>query len=156
VIKLGNSQVMTTTDQPITTKQINRIMHNCGYNTDIKDELVQWVTDDVARTSLRSITAEQANRIIAAQEGSVEPKPDTSWSKFDKSNVKHRKILSLLIQAGWSKEHQKFGNVADLERFASFLKSDKSPVKKPLKKMTILETEKIITALEGIVKSRWK
>lgn len=156
MIKLGNSQVMTTTDQPITTKQINRIMHNCGYNTDIKDELVQWVTDDVARTSLRSITAEQANRIIAAQEGSVEPKPDTSWSKFDKSNVKHRKILSLLIQAGWSTQHPTYGAVADLERFSNFLKSDKSPVKKPLKSMSSEEVEKIIIALNGIVKHKWK
>lgn len=79
-----------------------------------------------------------------------------SWAFFDKNNQQHRTILSLCRQAQWVKPHSRFGEVADLERLHRFLKSDKSPVKKPLKEMTKQELSKIIIALEGIVKHRYK
>lgn len=138
----------------ITTYQIKRIMKNCQYQEAIKAEWVQWATDS-NQTSLRSITQEQAVKIIKAQEG-IQNVEELSWSKFDKSNPKHKLILSLLRQANWTKEHPTYGEVADLERLDLFLKSDKSPVKKPLKKMSGEETEKVIKALKGIVKHRYK
>ena len=50
----------------------------------------------------------------------------------------------------------KWGEVPDINRLSEFLKSDKSPVNKPLKKMEPLEVSKIIEALKGIVKSKYK
>lgn len=136
----------------IQKEQIKRIMANCRYNEAIKEEWVQWATGDNSKTSLRSITQEQANKIIATQEG-TEPtaKPVENWAKFNKNNPKHRLILSLMYQANWTS-----GNLPDMSRLDTFLKSDKSPVKKPLMKMTDNETEKIIKALKGIVKYRYK
>ncbi len=142
---------------PITPFQKKRILHNCNYNMEIKDEWVQWVTGDVNQTSLKSLTQLQAVKIICQQTGEAQPELKTeNWGLFDKNNSQHRNILSLMRQAQWVKQSEKWGEVADLERLSNFLKSDKSPVKKPLKKMTTEEVSKIITALEGIVKSRYK
>lgn len=131
-------------------------MANCQYNVDIKNEWVQWVTEDVNQTSLRNITQAQAVQIIKAQEGSVSVNQTASWAKFDKSNPKHRLILSLMRQANWTKPHPRHGEVADMDRLDAFLKSVKSPVNRPLKDMSFEEVEKIIVALKGIVKSRYK
>ena len=76
------------------------------------------------------------------------------WASFDKNNRAHLNILSLCRQAQWTKPHERYGEVADLNRLQAFLKSDKSPVKKPLMEMSKQEVSKIIIALEGIVKAR--
>jgi hypothetical protein len=52
--------------------------------------------------------------------------------------------------------HEKHGEVPDLERLSNWLKSELSPVKKPLKQMEPSELSKIIEALKGIVKSIYK
>lgn len=83
-------------------------------------------------------------------------KAKVNWAYFDKENNQHRLILSLCRQAQWTKPHSRYGEVVDLERLQSFLKSDKSPVKRPLKEMTKQELSKVIIALEGIVKHRYK
>jgi hypothetical protein len=144
-------------DLPILTFQINGIMKNCQYKVDVKDEWVQWVTADVNRTSLKSITQFQAKKIIMAQEGSIPVNKATeNWAVFDKSNPKHKVILSLLYQMQWVKPSEKWGEVPDLDRLSDFLQSDKSPVKKKLKDMDVLELEKLIKSLSGIVKSKFK
>lgn len=79
-----------------------------------------------------------------------------NWGLFDKNNHQHKTILSLMRQAQWTAPSEKWGEVADLSRLSDFLKSDKSPVKKPLKKMEPWEVSKIIEALKGIVKSKYK
>lgn len=90
----------------------------------------------------------------------LSPQPTSSntenWAIFDKANTQHKTILSLLRQAQWVVPHPRHGEVADLARLSTFLKSDKSPVKKPLKAMTDKETSKIIQALKGIIKSKYK
>ena len=158
---------MVTTKKPIpkydpkgkiTAFQIKRIMANCQYQVDTKNEWVQWATADKNKTSLREITQEQAVKIIRAQEGS-EPINQTTenWAMFDKSNAKHLKVLSLCRQANWTTNHPTYGAVADLERLSDWLKSDKCPVNKPLKKMDdTTELPKVIKALTGIVKSIYK
>lgn len=83
-------------------------------------------------------------------------KPSDNWGLFDKSNNKHRQILSLLRQANWTVGHPRHGEVADLSRLSEWLKSDKSPVKKRLLDMDPKELSKIIKALEGIVTSIFK
>jgi hypothetical protein len=111
----------------------------------------------VNRTSLKSITQAQAKKIIMAQEGStLVNQPSENWAVFDKNNPKHKVILSLLYQMQWVKPSEKWGEVPDLDRLSNFLQSEKSPVKKKLKDMEPLELEKLIQALNGIVKHRYK
>ncbi len=79
-----------------------------------------------------------------------------NWGLFDKTNSKHRRILSILRQLNWTVEHPRHGEVADLKRLSDWLKSNLSPVNKPLLEMdNKIELPKIITALEGIVKSKY-
>lgn len=79
-----------------------------------------------------------------------------NWGLFDNNNQQHKTLLSLLRQAQWTIPNGKWGEVADLERLSKFLKSDKSPVNMPLKKMKPSEVSKIIEAFKGIVKSKYK
>ena len=140
---------------PITTFQKNRIMQNCNYNVDIKNEWVQWVTGDNNKTSLRNITQAQAVRIIKQQTGSDSSGAVENWGAFDKNNSQHRYILSILRTANIVVKSQKWGEVPDTAGWLNrFLQSPKSPIKKPLKKMSPFEVSKIITALEGV--SLWK
>jgi len=132
-------------------------MQNCSYQVETKNEWVQWVTGDVNRTSLKSITQDQAVKIISAQEGSTPiNQPAENWAVFDNKNPKHKIVLSLLYQMQWVTPSQKHGEVPDLDRLSKFLQSEKSPVKKKLKDMETHEVEKLIVALRGIVKSRFK
>ncbi len=78
------------------------------------------------------------------------------WGHFDNQNRQHRTLLSLLRQAQWTVPNERHGEVPDLERLSNFLKSSKSPVNKPLLKMTKQEVSKIITAFEGIVKHKYR
>ena len=140
---------------PITTFQKNRIMQNCNYNVDIKNEWVQWVTGDNNKTSLRNITQAQAVRIIKQQTGSDSSGAVENWGAFDKNNSQHRYILSILRTANIVVKSEKWGEVPDTAGWLNrFLQSPKSPIKKPLKKMSPTEVSKIITALEGV--SLWK
>ena len=140
---------------PITTFQKKRIMQNCNYNVDIKNEWVQWVTGDNNKTSLRNITQAQAVRIIKQQTGSDSSGAVENWGAFDKNNSQHRYILSILRTANIVVKSEKWGEVPDTAGWLNrFLQSPKSPVKKPLKKMSPTEVSKIITALEGV--SLWK
>jgi hypothetical protein len=148
----------TTTKQyqtvyPIATSQINEIMKNCGYDQQEKIKWVKWVTGDENSTSLKSITYDQANKIIDAQKAQKEErfKRYVAWVAFDYKNTQHRAILSLLHQAGWVVNHETHGPVADLHRLDAFLKSNKCPVNKPLQYMDVKETSKVITALKAIV-----
>lgn len=143
---------------PILTWQVNRIMQNCSYQVDTKNEWVQWVTGDVNRTSLKSITQAQAKKIMITQQGgSYVNEPSTeNWGAFNLKNPKHVLIMSLVRQRQWVKPHPKHGEVADMSgAFANWLKSKLSPVQKPLMDMTPIETEKIIKALGGVVGSKY-
>ncbi len=76
------------------------------------------------------------------------------WESFDHTNGKHKYILSLLYQLGWTKE-VKGKKVPNMESFAHWLKT-KSPVNKPLTKMIDTkphrETSKVVYAFEKTVK----
>jgi hypothetical protein len=91
---------------------------------------------------------QQLQNVVSAKSG--------NYGLFDNNNQQHKTILSLMRQAQWTVPSEKWGEVADLNRLSDFLKSDKSPVNLPLKKMTPKEVSKIIVALEGIVKSKYK
>lgn len=144
-------------DLPIAAFQIKRIMQNCSYNVEIKNEWVQWVTGDVNRTSLKSITYAQAVKIIKQQTGDMSTNTFENWAKFDYKSSKHRKVLSILYQAKWTVVNASGKEVPDLMRLNSFLHSEKNPVKKPLLQMDPdTELPKLIKALQGVAKSVWK
>jgi hypothetical protein len=123
---------------------------------------VQWVTGDVSRTSLKTLTQAQAVRIICQQTGAQvvteggRTHSKSNWGLFDKNNKQHLTILAQMRTAQWVVPSDKYGEVPDLERLSDWLKSDKSPVNKPLKKMQPWEVSKIIEAMKGIVKSIYK
>lgn len=129
------------------------ILRNCGFNEDVKCELVQWVKENNNETSLNSLTFDEANKILVQQ--GDKPHKGEKWANFDKTNPKHRAILSLLYQAQWLTNY-KGKEVPDLDRFSKWLQSDKAPVRKPLLQQNPTELSKTIKALEGIVKSTWK
>ncbi|NIJ45033.1 hypothetical protein FHR24_001472 [Wenyingzhuangia heitensis] len=137
-----------------TKEQKKLIRKNCEYKVAIKEEFVQWATEDNNKTSLNDLTFDQANKILSAQTGKTNTADN--WAYFDYKNPKHKTILSLLRQANWTVPNERHGCVADLERFSNFLKDGKSPVKKPLKKMEDEELEKVIVALRGVVASKYK
>lgn len=149
-------------DLPITAYQIKEIRKNANFQEDIKEEWVQWVTGDVARTSLKSLTQAQAVRIISQQTGAQvvteggRTQGKSNWGLFDKENKKHLTILAQMRTAQWVVPNEKYGEVPDLERLSDFLKSEKSPINKPLKQMEPWEVSKIIEAFKGIVKSKYK
>lgn len=142
-----------------TKEQKKAIRRNCKYDVNIKEELVQWATEDNNKTSLNDLSFEQAEKILCAQEGRQRAgnrKRETeNWGMFDKNNSKHKYILSLLRQLGLVKE-LKGRDVADIDKLSDWLKSDRSPVRKPLKKMNEQEVSKVIHALEEIIKKKWK
>lgn len=139
---------------PITTFQKKRIMHNCAYQMDTKEEYVQWVTGDVKRTSLGSITQAQAVQILERQEGKQSVQHKQPFAVFDYKNPKHKIILSLLHQSGWVVTTEG-KDLPDMNRFANWLQS-KAPIAKPLAEQEPAEVEKTIKALRGVVKSRYK
>src|SRR5690554_1461921 len=128
------------------------IRRNCGFNESVKCELVQWVKNDNAQTSLNSLTFDEANKILEAQ--GDKPHRGEKWANFNKTNPKHKVILSLLYQAQWTTNYNG-REVPDLDRFSEWLQ-DKAPVKKPLMKQEPKELEKTIYALTQIVKGIWK
>lgn len=135
-----------------TKQQKLSIRRNCGYKEDVKCELVQWVKNDNSKTSLNELSFNEANQILI-QQGDVAHKAE-KWAFFDNSNAKHKAILSLLYQCNWIVTY-KGKDVPDLDRFSQFLQT-KSPVKKPLKKQSPAELEKVIKALNNITKGIWK
>jgi hypothetical protein len=146
-------------DLPITSYQIKIIRKNSNFQEDIKEEWVQWVTGDSSRTSLKSLTQAQAVKIIRQQTGdnspTVKATESANWGYFDRNNSQHARIQANLYTANIVVKNDRHGEVADMKGwFNRFLKSAKSPVKKPLKDMTPQEVSKIIKALDGV--ALWK
>lgn len=79
------------------------------------------------------------------------PQPVQNWGYFDKENPQHKRIQANLRIANIVTDK---GYADMLGWFNRFLKSNKSPVKKPLKSMTPEEVSKIIVALDGV--AVWK
>ncbi|MDQ8012016.1 MAG: hypothetical protein REI96_06190 [Flavobacterium nitrogenifigens] len=79
-----------------------------------------------------------------------------NWGAFDKKNKLHLTILSQLRTLQWTTKSQKWGEVADINRLSDFLKSDKSPVNKPLTDMTQQELSKIISCFDSIITKHFK
>jgi hypothetical protein len=102
--------------------------------------------------STRELSSDEADNLIAALKGNY-----SHFGKFDKNNSQHLAALNLCYDLGWTIFDKRLNrNVADLEILGTFIVSKKSPVRKPLLEMTAKECSKLITALEGILKSNYK
>lgn len=120
-----------------------------------KQLLVSKYTGNPSLKSTKDLSFDQANEIITQYGG--KPFVYDNWAWFDSKNQQHRYILSLLNQLGWCNYETKLKrHTADLYRFSEWLKSNKSPVQMPLKKMTSKETSKIISALESMLAKHLK
>ena len=115
---------------------------------DIKEEWVQWATEDVTKISCKDLTFDQANKILV--QNKCTPHKPLFYAKFDKENPRHKYLLSVVIEYGWFKRSGKYGRIADLDKLNEWMHSAKCPVKKPLMKMTADELSKVITALANM------
>jgi hypothetical protein len=136
----------------ITKQQVTDIRRNCGWNEDIKEEWVQWVTGDKTITSLKVLTFEQADKILKQQTGVTSDK--SKFQRFDINNSQHKYILSLCHTVGWTKN--KDGKIiADMEAFGHWLQT-RSPIKLPLPDMGTKQIQKVIYAFEKVVKHQFE
>jgi hypothetical protein len=138
---------------PIEKKQIQQIQCSFANHKVDRDERLQFMSDFFNREieSTKELTFIEADELIYFQRTGEKTK--ANWGFFDKNNKQHIKLLSQLRTAQWTVDNGKYGHVADLERLSDFLKSAKSPVNKPLKKMNAAEVSKVIFAFDGIIKS---
>lgn len=136
----------------ITKQQVTDIRRNSGWNEEIKEEWVQWVTGDKTITSLKTLTSEQADKIIKQQTGVGAEK--SKFQRFDIKNSQHKYILSMCHTIGWTKN--KDGKVIpDMEAFGHWLQT-RSPIKLPLLDMGIKQLQKVIYAFEQVVKHQFE
>ncbi|MBA4133374.1 MAG: hypothetical protein C0525_01490 [Flavobacterium sp.] len=137
------------------TKEQKRLIAIHAPTKEIKEEWVQWATADVNKTSTNDLTFEQANMIL--KQLGQKPHASIHWAAFDKTNTKHRAIISMMYQAGWTITDDNGKEIPDLNRLNEWLHSSKCPVNKPLKEMDDqAEMPRLIKAFQGIVKSKWK
>ncbi|MFK7048750.1 hypothetical protein FLACOL_01092 [Flavobacterium columnare] len=139
----------------ITPFQIQSIRQLCNFNEEEKNKLILQATNGKT-SSLKALKQAQAIEIIKQFSGNenktiAKQVVTEFWAYYYKENTQHRYILSLLIQLGWSVKSNKYGEIADLNRFSDWLKSRRSPVQKPLKSMSPEEISKIISALESMI-----
>lgn len=133
--------------------QRKSIMRILKYDVNVKKEVVKTFTSGRTQ-SLKELTEKEADFLLDRLKGQP---VITLWSLFDKENPQHCHVLSLCIQYGWSFINESNKEVADLIKLHRWLKEDaKCPVNKPLKSMSKKELSKIIIALEGMIKWKYK
>ncbi len=143
----------------ITARQIKYLYSIRPYylrkDEDAWRELIASYTGSKDKTSVKDLTFDQANQLIKHLGG--RPFYDDNWGLFDKSNSQHLYVLSLLNQLGWTRwDAWKQRHIPDTRRLSNWLKSKRSPVRKPVMKMTSKELTKIISALEAMVSKKQK
>lgn len=118
----------------------------------LKADFVQQFTNDANRRSTTQLTFVEANKIIIALGGTHIPKANAGgeWYKFDWQNAQHRKVLSLCREYGWETQY-KGKTIADMKALATWLQSERSPIKKPIMNMEVMELRKVIKALDNMV-----
>jgi hypothetical protein len=138
--------------QPDQIKQLQTI---CSGKFRDRDERIDAVSDLLGFQirSFKDLNSVQADDLIRFFNTGKSP-DNSSWGKFDKHNSKHRTILSRCHTLGWVQEEN--NRFVDLHRLGGWLKSSRSPVQRPLMEMEPAELSKIIKALDGIVKSKYK
>jgi len=132
------------------TARQKQIIHLEAPTRDIKEELVQWATDDNDKISTNDLSFDQANEILRKlgkrAHSKVSKDSPEYWGYFDFKNAQHKYILSLLRQMNWvTRKNGKV--VADMKRFGEWLQT-KAPRKTPLKQMSGGDIRVTISILE--------
>lgn len=136
------------------TARQKQIIHLETPTRDIKEEWVQWATNDNDKISTNDLTFEQAN-LILEQLGKAKHSKNNKdspeyWAYFDKDNHSHKYILSLMYQLDWTiKKNGKV--VPDMKRLGEWLQSNKCPRSLPLKKQSGCDLRTNIYALEQML-----
>ncbi len=145
---------MTVTKEQIITIHV-LLPERIKRDAEAKEELLMAMTGNPEIRSTTKLTFDEANDLIASLGGKRHSYDH--WAIFDRNNDQHRYIMSLMIQVGWSNYEVNLGrHLADMKHLSEFLKSEKSPCQKKLKDMNVLETSRVIRALEGILKHNLK
>lgn len=148
---------MTATIEP---QQLKKIQTNLTKEYPDREERLCFVSQFLHRevTTTKDLTSTEADELL----NFIYNKNYTrdNWGLFDKRNEKYRserKLLwSYLYQAQWTVDNETHGEVPDTERLSNFLKSPKSPVKKPLKQFEKGDWNKILEVFKNIVKGTFK
>jgi hypothetical protein len=149
---------MTAIDTEITKKQIQQIQTILSKRDLDREERLQFLSDKLQReiTTTKDLTFVEAEELIYFL--NTGKTTQANWAFFDKFKYveERRKLFSLMHQAQWVTQKEGYNEIPDLVRLSNFLKSPKSPVKKPLKQFDKIEWEKLIKAFTNIVRGTYK
>ncbi|MDO5607618.1 MAG: hypothetical protein Q4G08_04085 [Capnocytophaga sp.] len=141
----------------ITKPQIKQLQTLCSSRFSDREERLEFLSAMAGEPvqSAKELTQLQADGIIRYL-NTGKASDNSYYARFDKENNQHRTILSLAFQFGWVGTTDSGRTVPDLERLGSWLISKRSPVQKPLLKMTRPELSKVITALERMTVKKFQ
>lgn len=141
--------------QTITKDQVIQLQSICSGKFHNREERLEALSEisGFELKSVKDLNQVQAADLIYFFNTGKSP-DNSSWAIFDKNNTKHRRILAICHTLGWVQEDKP--HFVDLHRLGGWLKSNRSPVQKPLKQMTSPELSKIIKALESITQKQYK
>ena len=139
----------------ITENQVRQLQSICSGKFRNREERLEALSERVGMelNSVKELNRLQADEIIYFF-NTGKTINNSSWAIFDQHNTQHKAIFSLCHQLGWVQEDKP--HFVDLHRLGGWLKSDRSPVKIPLKEMNKQQLSKIIVALQNILKSKFK
>lgn len=138
----------------ITQKQISQLQTICSGKFSSREERLEAISEMVGYhiDSVKDLSSLHADELIYFF-NTGKSIDHSSWAFFDKRNSQHKTVLSLCHQLGWVQEDKP--EFVDLHRLGGFLKSDRCPVKIPLKEMTPAQCSKLIYVLQNITKSKY-
>ncbi len=110
-------------------------------DANLRADLVRQFTNDYHKSSMADLSFDEGNMLLKSLGHSAISYDN--WAFYDKDNAQHRKVLSTLYTLGWTKN-----TLPDLVRLSEWLKSEKSPVPKPLNDMNPKQVSRIIYVLE--------
>ncbi|PWN62285.1 hypothetical protein [Chryseobacterium oncorhynchi] len=139
----------------ITTQQVSQLQTICSGKFRDREERLEAISEMVGFhiESIKDLSEMQAGELIYFF-NTGKPIDHSAWGFFDKRNSQHKTVLSLCHTLGWVQEDKP--QFVDLHRLGGFLKSDKSPVKMPLKDMSRVQVSKLIYVLQNITNSKFK
>lgn len=132
-----------------TKKQVIQVLTAASKKFQDREERLAFFSDFFSREikSTKELAEWEAYELIVyLNTGKV--RDNTSYARFDKQNSRHRTILSLCHQLGWTQDN----GYVDLNKLGGWINSSRCPVRKRLKDMTEKELScKIIPALQNML-----
>ncbi len=139
----------------ITDHQVKQLQTICAGKFRSREERLETLSEmvGVELGSTKDLNTTQADELIYFF-NTGKALDHSSWAIFDKYNSQHKTVLSLCHQLGWVQDDKP--QFVDLHRLGGWLKSDRSPVKMPLKEMNKVQLSKVIFALNNMIKTKYK